>query len=282
MQCPKCKYEPTMAEMRRRAGNCIKCGADYASHKQTRPASKPVKLAGFVFLLAAILAAAVFGWQWNDSRQKKELLFSQLSQQVRVVNGLVGELLDQGAGMTRGQFFEKANRRVIDIDAAIAKTLSVDDSVMPGLSQQAAAYGKAARSLIKAIGAQQRAEIALSVAKAGHSVYAKHENDPSFRLLLSRTPAQIESEGKAALAAVENEPELSKKVDLLKKAADIGNVHTLRINYLKSKDEVDSAESSFDAAEMDLAKAVERIGVVGARLNESSGHKFPVEKWEIN
>lgn len=282
MQCPKCKYEPTMVEMQRSHGSCIKCGTDYARYKPNLTVPKSVKLGGLVFLLAAILAAAFFGWQWNDTRQKKEFLFSQLSQQVRVVNGLVAELLDQGANMTRGQFFEKANRRVIDIDATIAKTLSVDDSVMPGLSQQAAAYGKAARSLIKAIGAQQRAEIALSVAKAGHSIYAKYENEPNFRQLLSRAPAQIESEGKAALAAVENETELSKKVELLKKAADIGNMHTLRINYLKSKGEVDSAESSFDAAEMDLAKAVQRIGVVGARLNDSSGHKFPVEKWEIN
>jgi hypothetical protein len=282
MLCQKCKYEPTMAEIQRSQGACIKCSADYSSYQPSSSAPKAAKLAGLVFFVGVFLAAAVLGWQWNENRQKKELLFSQVSQQVRVINGLVGELLDQGAGMTRGQFFEKASRRVIDIDAAIAHTLSIDDSVMPGLSQQAAAYGKASRSLIKAIGEQQRAEIALSVAKAGHSVYAKHETDPNFRLLLSRSPTQIEAEGKAALAAVENEAELSKKVELLKKAADIGNSHGLRINYLKSKDEVDRAKSIFDAANRNLAKAVERIGAEGRRLNDSSGHKFPIEKWAIN
>lgn len=32
MQCPKCKYEPTMAEMQRSPDDCLSCGANYEGH----------------------------------------------------------------------------------------------------------------------------------------------------------------------------------------------------------------------------------------------------------
>ncbi len=32
MQCPKCKYEPTMAEMQRSPEDCVKCGVNYQGH----------------------------------------------------------------------------------------------------------------------------------------------------------------------------------------------------------------------------------------------------------
>lgn len=32
MQCPKCKYEPTMAEMQASPGDCVSCGVNYQGH----------------------------------------------------------------------------------------------------------------------------------------------------------------------------------------------------------------------------------------------------------
>ena len=32
MQCPKCHYEPTMSEMQRSPGDCVKCGINYEGH----------------------------------------------------------------------------------------------------------------------------------------------------------------------------------------------------------------------------------------------------------
>lgn len=32
MQCPKCSYEPTMAEMQRSPDDCVKCGVNYLGH----------------------------------------------------------------------------------------------------------------------------------------------------------------------------------------------------------------------------------------------------------
>lgn len=32
MQCPKCHYEPTMAEMQRSPNDCVKCGINYEVH----------------------------------------------------------------------------------------------------------------------------------------------------------------------------------------------------------------------------------------------------------
>ena len=282
MQCPKCKYEPTMAEMQRSPSSCIKCATSYSGYQQATSIAKAGNIVAVVVGVVLLLGVAVFGWQWNEERQEKELLFSQVDQQVRVFNGLVGELLDQSAGMTRGQFFEKANRRVIDIDAAIAKALSIDDSVMPGLGKQAAAYGKASRSMIKAIGEQQRAEVGLSVAKAGHAVYAKYESDKNFQLLLSRSEEQLRVERENSLSAVEAEQDLSKKVALLKNAADIGDVHGLRVKYLQSKGEVDTAAGILASAQRDLSAAVKRLDLEGKRLNEISGNQFPIEKWSVN
>lgn len=271
-----------MAEMQRCKDSCIKCGGSYSGDKPFSDSHKVVKRALFLFGIVAMLVAAALGWQWNEARKEREVLFFQLDKQIRIVNGLVGELLDQSAGLTRAQFFEKAERRVIDIDAVIAKALSIDDSVLPGLSQKTAAYAKAARVLINAVGEQQRAEFSLSLAKAGHSVYAKYEDDANFQLLLNSTPAQIESIQKEALAAVENEPDLSKKLTLLKTAADIGNVHSLRIKYLQSKDGVDGAADNLRVAREKLADAVESMDVAGRRLKESGQHEFPVQKWAVN
>lgn len=32
MQCPKCKYEPTMAEAQRSPADCVSCGVNYEGH----------------------------------------------------------------------------------------------------------------------------------------------------------------------------------------------------------------------------------------------------------
>ena len=33
MQCPKCSYDPTMAEMQRSPNDCVRCGANYATYR---------------------------------------------------------------------------------------------------------------------------------------------------------------------------------------------------------------------------------------------------------
>lgn len=49
MQCPKCSYEPTMAETQRSPNDCVKCGVNYEGFKRARAgagrAAAPVVLA---------------------------------------------------------------------------------------------------------------------------------------------------------------------------------------------------------------------------------------------
>lgn len=36
MQCPKCSYEPTMAETQRSPNDCVKCGVNYEGFKRAQ------------------------------------------------------------------------------------------------------------------------------------------------------------------------------------------------------------------------------------------------------
>ncbi len=40
MRCPKCSYEPTMAEMQRSSTDCVRCGANYATYRAPTAAQR--------------------------------------------------------------------------------------------------------------------------------------------------------------------------------------------------------------------------------------------------
>src|SRR5690606_34554708 len=60
MQCQKCRYEPTMAEMQASPEGCPKCGTSYKEEKVNRSAQKSIsdKTAQKIAVLALLLLVA--------------------------------------------------------------------------------------------------------------------------------------------------------------------------------------------------------------------------------
>lgn len=57
MQCPKCRYEPTLSELQKKPEDCPACGVNYEQHKRDVELSKQERAQ------AAAMAAAVPGFQ---------------------------------------------------------------------------------------------------------------------------------------------------------------------------------------------------------------------------
>lgn len=169
MQCPKCKYEPTMAEMQRSSDSCPKCQIVYSNFGKGQEASKGAvnqrKSAGVLarLALACIVVAALFGgWKFYDYRQT----VAAVEEQVRLTSAYVNQVvtaLDDSGSMTFAEFFEKANKAVSEIDAAMVR-LSV---ISPASDVSAASviYMKKSQEVIRALAGSMRSMMKLSSAK---------------------------------------------------------------------------------------------------------------------
>lgn len=169
MQCPKCKYEPTMAEMQRSPGSCLKCQVVYSKIGEDRvvlpEAPRNRKTTGLLSKVAAVcvvVVALVGGWKFYDYRQT----VAAVEEHVRLTSAYVTQIvtaLDDAGSMTFAEFFEKANKAVSEIDASMVRV-----SVVSGESDVSAAsviYMKKSQEVIRAISGSMRAMMKLSSAK---------------------------------------------------------------------------------------------------------------------
>lgn len=281
MQCPNCKYEPTLSELQSASG-CPKCGSKPTGAEVIRPV-RPVRWSLWGIATAAFAIAVGLGvwWPHHVAEQKRETLAVEAGAQIRKYNGLVKELLDPSARLSRGQYLEKAQRRIADIDGVIAQSLAVDDSVNPGIAAQLAEYGGASRKLIEAFSEDVRRLLALELATSAHQKYRSFENNPDFQFLLQLPSAQIEQRQNASLATLKEEPDLIKRLTLLKSATEEANVYNLMAEYQKSKIAMNKALEAKDDSVRLINVAGEELFAAGQRLNELTGQKYPVEKWAV-
>lgn len=180
MQCPKCKYEPTMAEMQASPGTCPECSVVYSkAAAQKQPASNAKKVNGrfWVFpkvaALIFIVGASLGGWKFYEYRQA----VSAIEDQVRLTSVYVTQIataLDDGGSMTFAEFFEKANKGISEIDSAMVR-VSVT-SASSDLSVPALAYMKKSQEVIRAISGSMRSIMAFSTAKDRQSRAVENEH----------------------------------------------------------------------------------------------------------
>lgn len=64
MQCPKCRYEPTMSEMSASPDDCVKCGINYIGHANAVSEARAQRQAAAVTPAAgAIVKKALAGYE---------------------------------------------------------------------------------------------------------------------------------------------------------------------------------------------------------------------------
>lgn len=278
MQCPVCGYEPTLTEMQASPDECVRChGKGVTTQGKKMPRSL---IAGVVAL--SLLGATVLGFNHYQRKTAENALYVLIDQKLGAVNGLSMELLDQGAGLTKAEFFTKAERRVKELDDVIVQILSVNDSARPGVAQAAAEYAKGARAVIKAVADQAMAEALMNVEKQGLARYAKHENDPNFIALVSRPESQLREDESRALAAVEGEQDMGRKIELLRDAKLLGDVHALRAGYLESKRKAEVSAAAYQKKTSEMEAAVQETQRAANRLRQLTDYDFRLSGWELN
>jgi hypothetical protein len=276
VQCPKCKYEPTMSELQASPNECVRCYGVGAKQERRLPW---LLFIGVAFV--CLLAVGGYGYSQYQKKAAEDALYLLIDAKVRVVNGVSMELLDQSAGLTKAEFFTKADKRVKELDDVIVQILSVNDSIRPGVAQAAADYARGARAVIKAVADQAMAEAVMNVDKESFSRYVKHESDPNFRALLARPESQLREDERKALAAVQNEGDMSRSIELLRDAKLLGDVHVLRASYLQSKAKLESSIRAFQKATSEMEDSVEATQSAANRLRQLTDYDFHLSGWHL-
>lgn len=283
MQCLKCRYEPTMAELQKSPDVCTACSVPFALAARSMTAApsnsrRIVAIAVFSLLITAALVLAGF---WGHSEYKRGILIDEVEQSMRAANGFVSEILDDKALLTNGQFLQKIPRRIAELDSLLASTLAINDREIPGLTVAAAAYVRSSRSFLNAFTDDLRLGIQLSLAEAGHKAYESYPMTLDGARYLAMTQAEIQRISTESLAAVQAESDLSKKIDLLSKAAEHGKQQSRRTAYLKSAEDVRQAKSAKSASLKALHKFGNDIQRSGNKVSELSGRQMPTQAWGI-
>ncbi len=166
MQCPKCGYEPTMAEMQSNPGQCASCGIVYEqydgqAHAAERRARRRPWLLSAVGLFA-VVALIVGGFKFYAHRQAIE----QIDMQVKLATAYVEQMTAVSSGaasMTFGELFSKADRFIAEIDSALVKVSIVEPRLAE--AEAARAYMKAGQEVIRNISGSARSMMEFGNAK---------------------------------------------------------------------------------------------------------------------
>lgn len=170
MQCPKCKYEPTMSEMQSSPDVCPNCSADYSKVNSSAARAPEMIKTGKrsrgvitkIIALCVLLAVAFGGWNFYLHRK----VLTAVEEQVRLTSAYVTQIvtaLDDGGSMTFAEFFEKANKSVAEIDASMVRVSVLEPSTEA--SAAAIVYMKKSQEVIRGTARSMRSLLDLSTAK---------------------------------------------------------------------------------------------------------------------
>lgn len=282
MQCPKCKYEPTMAEMQRSPADCVKCRINYADHGEPGSSGKPnAKKLTYLVVAVAIIVGLAFGGYGAYTFQQKQELIAKSEAAMRMANSYVAEILDKSANLTNAQYLKKIPRRIEELDTLVANSLAVDDQALPGLTAATASYVKGSRSFLNNFTKHLQSDINASVTRAGHRVYDDFAQSSSGQEVLSKSDEDLHRESSAAMSAVEAEDDLIARSGLVVAMVKRQQLVEKRQRYLDSKAAVEAADRQSKAALKALNDAGIEIGRLGRKVSEIAGKQMPVQAWQI-
>lgn len=280
MQCPNCGYEPTMSEIQRSPDGCVKCGASFsgsAASVMPRPRKR-----GGLFAVAGVISLSILlvaGGYFGLIEYRKQVVIDEAGRYMRAANGYVAEILDEKANRTTAEFLGKLPRRIQSLDDLNAQVLAMDDSSLPGLKAATADYIRASRSFLSSFADLRRAEIGLSVAKAGHATYESYANSQQGRSDLALSDAEMKAELDGATEKHDSSSSMSAKIAALGVSAKILSRSRKRLSYLASLDGVREAEQKAESAKRLFETARDELSTAGRKLSELADKPMPVQPW---
>lgn len=171
MQCPKCKYEPTMSEMQRSPDDCVKCGINYSgfaasSARRVRPEKIWNEKGRFgifkaAFLAATLAAIALAAFKYYEYRQA----VTALEQNIRLTSAYTEQVitsLEQGGAMTFAELFSKITRSIEEVDALLVRTSVIDGA--DSVKERSMIYMRRAQDVMRGVSTSTRKMMDLSSA----------------------------------------------------------------------------------------------------------------------
>lgn len=170
MQCPKCKYEPTMSEMQASPDACLKCGVIYSkadpsvgrSSYRSKSGEQSRSVLSKLIVVIVMVGMAFGGWELYERRK----VMAAVEEQVRLTSAYVTQIvtaLDEGGSITFAEFFEKANKGVAEIDASMVRVSVLEPSTEA--SAAAIVYMKKSQEVIRGTARSMRSMLEFSSAK---------------------------------------------------------------------------------------------------------------------
>jgi hypothetical protein len=170
MQCPKCRYEPTMAEMQSSPDSCAQCGVFFSKLTATQAADSAAGNTGsrgsktfllLVLVLAVFAGLGISGWKYAEWKRSVEAVETEVRlSSAHVRQGLVA--LDGGGSITFAEFFRKLETSVAEIDSAILRVSLIRPK--SEIIDHAESYMKESQELMRHTSALMRAQLKLSTA----------------------------------------------------------------------------------------------------------------------
>lgn len=285
MQCPNCKYEPTLSQVQRSPVKCVSCGSDFRQSESGVAPSGPRAITGRYLRFGAIVALVVIGLiaaaVYGHRQYKESQLVEQVEQKMRSANSYVAEMLDAQAGRTNGEYLQKIPKRIEELDRLVADSLAIDDSAIPGASKLTADYVRVSRAYLNQFTRHLRATIQASVADAGYQSQAAYPSTAEGRAMLSTSAAALDARRTYDLNQIESEQDLMRKSDLLIASMEREKKIKRMGVYLDSRQEKESAEAAVLKEEKLLNAAGLKIRDVGNTVSDLLGKPMPVQGWAI-
>jgi hypothetical protein len=231
-------------------------------------------------IVAVVVALIVGSFAGLDYYRRSELV-KRAETSMRMANSYVAELLDESARLTKAGYLEKAPRRIQDLDSLVASTLAIDDAALPGLTKATTDYVKGSRNFVNAFTQYVQADIKASVALANHKSHDEFANSSLGRYMLSKSDQQILMESKAALAAVEAEPDVLARTDEVVTMVKHQKLAEMRRQYLDSRAALNADNENSQRALQQLNSAGVELGRIGGKVSELAGKQMPVQAWQV-
>lgn len=271
MQYKSCGYEPTNRELSEGGDACQNC-ITTPSAKTPKAPKASRKIAAAMLLAACALIVIVGTWGWGVYR--KSLSVDAVQPHILTINSHVMHVIANPDKISNGEFFEALPKIKEAIDHERILIGALDDAPIPEIKTTGIDYATKARAVITAIESQVKARILLEVSERPVEKFSALSSTPAFQSLLSATPSQISKINRFNMAAIEAEHNLSKKIQLLKVAAEEAKALSFVEEYRKAKSDNEQAENSYNSANSNFAEACRALTIAGEALDSLTGRKM--------
>jgi flagellar hook-basal body complex protein FliE len=170
MKCPKCGNEPTLTEVQRSPGDCLKCGINYEGFSAARSKSHaaPRNRSRIPLVLMALLVVCGLGYGGYEGclRYERQQFIDSAEGYVRGTTAHLQQMIEtqrNPGAITFQELFNKSAKSVEEIDGFVVKVSMLDGQ--SDIKDAVIAYMKASQDVLRGVTSNWRGILAFSSAQ---------------------------------------------------------------------------------------------------------------------